>query len=94
MTAKWRMVVGSDNAGINYKNALKAMLLGDPRVTSVEVVGVQDAGDTTAYPHIAVAAATKVAEGQADRALLFCGTGLGVAIAANKVRGVRAGHGP
>jgi hypothetical protein len=34
MTAKWRIVVGSDNAGINYKNALKAMLLGDPRVTS------------------------------------------------------------
>lgn len=90
MTAKWRMVVGSDSAGINYKNALKPMLLGDPRVTSVEDVGIQDAGETTAYPHIAVAAAKKVAEGQADRALLFCGTGLGVAIAANKVRGVRA----
>ena len=46
--------------------------------------------DDTAYPHIAVAAARKIAAGEADRALLFCGTGLGVAIAANKVAGVRA----
>ena len=45
---------------------------------------------STAYPHIAVAAARLIAEGKADRALLVCGTGLGVAISANKVPGVRA----
>ena len=48
------------------------------------------ANDSTAYPHVAVEAARKVAEGEADRALLICGTGLGVAIAANKVPGIRA----
>ena len=48
------------------------------------------ANDTTAYPHVAVAAARLVAAGQADRALLICGTGLGVAISANKVHGIRA----
>jgi len=87
---RWRIVVGSDNAGVNYKNALKAFLQGDARVVSVDDVGVASPGDDTAYPHIAVAAAQKIAAGEADRALLFCGTGLGVAIAANKVTGVRA----
>jgi ribose 5-phosphate isomerase B len=87
---QWRIVVGSDNAGVNYKNALKAFLLSDSRVSSVDDVGVEAQSDDTAYPHIAVAAARKIAAGQADRALLFCGTGLGVAIAANKVPGVRA----
>ena len=90
MIERWRIVVGSDNAGLEYKNALKAMLEADPRVASVEDVGVQDAEDETAYAHVAVAAARKVAAGEDDRALLFCGTGLGVAISANKVRGVRA----
>ena len=52
-------------------------------------VGVP-ADDDTAYPRVAGNAARKVARGEADRALLICGTGLGVAIAANKVRGVRA----
>ena len=87
---QWRIVIGSDNAGVNYKNALKALLLSDSRVASVDDVGVDDQDDDTAYPHIAVTAARKIAAGQADRALLFCGTGLGVAIAANKVPGVRA----
>jgi ribose 5-phosphate isomerase B len=56
----------------------------------VEDVGVMSDSDDTAYPHVAVTAARHVAAGLADRALLFCGTGLGVAIAANKVPGVRA----
>jgi ribose 5-phosphate isomerase B len=58
-------------------------------VASVEDIGVA-AHDSTAYPHVAVAAARKVAAGEADRALLICGTGLGVAISANKVPGIRA----
>jgi ribose 5-phosphate isomerase B len=86
----WRIVVGSDEAGLNYKNELKALLERDSRVASVDDVGVATPADSTAYPHIAVTAARKIAAGQADRALLFCGTGLGVAIAANKVPGVRA----
>ena len=85
----WRIVVGNDEAGVEYKNALRELLEADPRVASVEDVGV-GANDSTAYPHLAVAAARKVAAGEADRALLICGTGLGVAIAANKVPGIRA----
>ena len=84
-----RIVVGSDDAGYEYKEALKGDLLADDRVADVIDIGV-GADDTTAYPHVAVAAARMVAEGNADRALLVCGTGLGVAISANKVRSVRA----
>jgi ribose 5-phosphate isomerase B len=87
---KWRIVIGSDDAGFTYKTELKAVLERDARVVSVDDVGVATRADDTAYPHIAVAAAHKIAAGEADRALLFCGTGLGVAIAANKVPGVRA----
>lgn len=89
MSRQWRVVVGSDDAGYQYKEALKADLEKDPRVSEVIDVGV-DADGHTAYPRVAIAAAEKVRDGDADRALLVCGTGLGVAIAANKVPGIRA----
>lgn len=85
----WRIVVGSDDAGLTYKDLLADLMRQDPRVASVDDVGVHE-GETTAYPHVAVEAARRVAAGAADRALLVCGTGLGVAISANKVPGVRA----
>lgn len=84
-----RVVVGSDDAGYEYKEALKGDLRSDSRVAEVTDVGV-GTDENTAYPHVAVAAARLVAEGKADRALLVCGTGLGVAISANKVPGIRA----
>ncbi|MCW2760660.1 MAG: ribose 5-phosphate isomerase [Marmoricola sp.] len=84
-----RIVVGCDDAGLTYKDRLKADLQADVRVSEVVDVGVS-ADEDTAYPHVAVAAARLVAEGKADRALLVCGTGLGVAISANKVPGIRA----
>ncbi len=86
---QFRIVVGSDDAGFDYKEIIKADLAKDPRVVSVTDVGV-DADGHTAYPHVAVDAARLVASGEADRAILICGTGLGVAIAANKVPGIRA----
>lgn len=89
MTTQWRIVVGCDDAGYQYKEALKADLEKDPRVAEVIDVGV-DADGHTPYPRVAIAAAEKVRDGAADRALLVCGTGLGVAIAANKVPGIRA----
>ncbi|GAA0666408.1 MULTISPECIES: ribose-5-phosphate isomerase [Streptomyces] len=85
----FRIVVGCDDAGYDYKEALKKDLLADPRVAEVIDVGV-GSDEHTAYPHVAVEAARRVAEGRADRALLVCGTGLGVAISANKVPGIRA----
>jgi ribose 5-phosphate isomerase B len=85
----YRLVIGSDDAGFDYKEIIKADLLADDRVSDVRDVGV-DADGHTAYPHIAVDAARLVANGEADRAILICGTGLGVAISANKVPGIRA----
>ena len=89
MASGLRVVVGSDDAGYEYKEALKGDLRTDDRVAEVTDVGV-GTDENTAYPHIAVAAARLIAEGKADRALLVCGTGLGVAISANKVPGIRA----
>lgn len=89
MSKTWRVVVGCDDAGYEYKEQIKADLEADPRVSTVTDVGVS-ADTHTAYPHVAVEAARLVADGQADRAILVCGTGLGVAISANKVKGIRA----
>ncbi|MGI3779208.1 MAG: ribose-5-phosphate isomerase, partial [Janthinobacterium lividum] len=86
---KLRIVVGADEAGVQYKDIIKADLEADPRVGEVVDVGVSEDEDT-AYPHVAVEAARRIAAGKADRALLVCGTGLGVAISANKVPGIRA----
>lgn len=84
-----RLVIGCDSAGYDYKERIKADLEANPLVESVTDVGV-DANGNTNYPTVAVTAAEKVAAGDADRAILICGTGLGVAIAANKVKGIRA----
>ena len=89
MPDQLRIVVGSDDAGFDYKEILKRDLEQHAGVASVVDVGV-DAEGHTAYPKVAIAAAELIASGEADRALLVCGTGLGVAIAANKVPGVRA----
>ncbi|WP_347976936.1 ribose-5-phosphate isomerase [Microbacterium sp. ProA8] len=84
-----RIVIGADDAGFDYKEILKKDLEQNPGVASVIDVGV-DADGHTPYPKVAIEAAQQVAAGTADRALLICGTGLGVAIAANKVSGIRA----
>lgn len=85
-----RLIVGSDKAGFDYKEILKRELEGHELVASVTDVGVDDAEGSTSYPKVAIEAAERIARGEADRALLICGTGLGVAIAANKVSGIRA----
>jgi ribose 5-phosphate isomerase B len=86
---KLRSVIGCDDAGFQYKEILKKDLESNANVVEVIDVGVNQDGHT-AYPRIAIAAAELVRDGKADRALLVCGTGLGVAIAANKVSGIRA----
>lgn len=91
MTEQRRLniVIGCDEAGLDYKQALLRDLQADPRVDQVIDIGVH-ADETTAYPHIGVRAGRMIAAGEADRGLLICGTGLGVAISANKVAGIRA----
>jgi len=84
------MAVGSDDAGVNLKNFIRDQLQDDPRVGEVLDFGVAEAGDKTEYPIICIKAAEAVARGEADRAVLFGGTGLGEAISANKVQGIRA----
>ena len=89
MKNKWRVAIGSDEAGYQYKEILKKDLEASDLVIEVLDVGVAD-GDQTAYPKVGITAAELVASGAVDRALVLCGTGLGVAISANKVPGVRA----
>ncbi len=82
-----RIAVGSDHAGFHLKEHVKGALarLGHDVID----VGPDTAGSVD-YPQFAADAARLVAEGEADRGVLACGSGVGVAIVANKVLGVRA----
>jgi ribose 5-phosphate isomerase B len=82
-----RIAIGSDHAGFHLKEHVKAVLaaLGHDIVD----VGPESAGSVD-YPQFAADAARLVAEGEAERGVLACGSGVGVAIVANKVQGVRA----
>jgi ribose 5-phosphate isomerase B len=84
------IAVGADSLGRGLLDVLVADLRADDRVRDVLDLGVPSADDATAYPHVGLAVAETVARGDAHRALLVCGTGIGMAITANKVRGVRA----
>ena len=81
------LALGADAAGTTLKNVLRDRLRNDPRVT---IRDFGDAGDDIDYPHIGLTVAEAVARGEVDRAVLVCGTGIGMAISANKVPGVRA----
>lgn len=86
---KYVLAIGADNAGVELKNYLKAKLADDERV-ELRDFGVPDTSDDLAYPHIGLRVAEAIAEGEARRGLLICGTGIGMAISANKVPGIRA----
>jgi len=86
----WVLAVGADDAGVDLKRAIVAALQDDPRLAGVLDHGVKDRSDTSAYPDIGIAVAETVARGEARRGLLVCGTGIGMAISANKVPGIRA----
>lgn len=82
-----RVVIGSDHAGFELKEAVTAFL----RERGVEVEDVGTHGNASVdYPDFASTVARKVGSGEADFGVLVCGTGLGMAIVANKYRGVRA----
>ncbi|NKQ54671.1 ribose-5-phosphate isomerase [Amycolatopsis sp. K13G38] len=87
-----RIVVGCDDAGLDYKERIAEDLRADPRVSEVIDLGVhRDAEDVhRPYPEIGLAAGEAVRDGKADRAVLICGTGIGMALSANKVSGVWA----
>lgn len=81
------IAIGSDHGGLELKETIAAHL----REAGHEV---RDFGtkstESCDYPLIAVPLAKAVAEGEAERGILICGTGIGIGIAANKVPGIRA----
>jgi len=85
-----RVVIGSDHAGFEQKERLRLYLL--EKGYDVTDVGTVNAEDSVDYPDFAIKAGRMVARGDADRGVLVCGTGIGMSIAANKVRGVRAAN--
>jgi len=82
-----KVAVGSDHRGYKAKELIKTIVtqLGHECID----VGTLD-GTPVDYPDPAYLAARAVAEKKADRAILACGTGIGMSITANKVKGVRA----
>jgi ribose 5-phosphate isomerase B len=82
-----RVVIGSDHTGVAMKKAIVQHLRG--RGLAVTDVGT-DTTDPVDYPDVAGAVARAVARGEADGGIVIDGAGIGSAIAANKVRGVRA----
>ncbi len=82
-----KIVVGSDHRGYELKGRISQML--QEQGHEVVDVGTHD-GQQVDYTDYAEVAGHQVAEGQADRGVLICGTGIGMAIAANKLPGVRA----
>lgn len=81
-----KIAIGSDHAGFRLKAEIVSLIqsLGH----EVEDVGCH-CEDSVDYPDFAIPVCRKVAEGEADRGILICGTGIGMSIAANKVPGIR-----
>ncbi len=83
-----RIVIGSDHAGFELKNQILTFLASS--VDTLIDVGTKSV-DPVDYPDFAAAVGTSVRDDQADRGILICGSGVGASVAANKIRGVRAG---
>jgi ribose 5-phosphate isomerase B len=84
-----KLAIGCDDAAFALRDVLAEYILqSHPEIELVDFGLQEDSGKD--YPDVAITVAEAVASGRVDRALLLCGTGLGVAIAANKVAGVRA----
>ena len=85
-----RVVFGSDHGGAELKAELLARVASiAPDVEAVDLGG-DGSDETDDYPNFSLRVGHAIAEGRADRGVLICGSGVGAAIAATKVRGVRA----
>src|SRR5579859_5680872 len=83
-----RIALGSDHAGFEMKGVLAKLL----RELGHQVVDVgTNSTEPVDYPDFAEAVGKAVLEGRADRGVLICGSGVGASVAANKMRGIRAG---
>lgn len=82
-----KIAVGCDHGGLAHKEAIAAHL----KERGFEVVDFgTHSTDSVDYPDIALPLARAVARGECERGILVCGTGIGMSLAANKVRGIRA----
>lgn len=81
------IAIGSDHRGFEAKQRIRALLESLNHTVRDRGCPSKEAAD---YPDAAFAVATDVAEGRADRGILFCGSGIGMSISANKVCGIRA----
>ncbi|MDE2717095.1 MAG: ribose 5-phosphate isomerase B [Chloroflexota bacterium] len=84
-----RVAVGGDHAGFDMKNLISEHVksLGHMVVDA----GAYEYDTLDDFPDFSEAVAVRVADGTADRGLIVCGSGVGASVAANKVRGIRAG---
>lgn len=81
------IIIGSDHGGFELKEFLKAEL--SKKGITVEDVGTYSP-DSVDYPHYGSKVAQAVASGAYERGIVICGTGIGISIAANRFKGVRA----
>ncbi|MBQ2867028.1 MAG: ribose 5-phosphate isomerase B [Firmicutes bacterium] len=82
-----KIALAADHGGFQMKEALKAHLV----ERGIEILDLgTDSEASVPYPVYGKACGEAVASGQADRGILVCGTGIGISIAANKVKGIRA----
>jgi len=82
-----KIVIGCDEAAFEFKETIKKYL--EDKQIDILDVGVFSK-DPVLYPDIAAAACQKIVEGEAERGILICGTGIGMSITANKIKGIRA----
>ena len=81
-----KLVIGSDHVGYDYKEEIKSYL----KEKGIEVMDVgTDSTERFDYPISGYKAAKAVATGEVDGGVLICGTGIGISLAANKVKGIR-----
>ncbi len=85
-----KIVMGSDHAGFELKNELKALV--EPLGHEVNDVGAIEYDAQDDYPDFAEKLAIELMEGRADRGILLCGSGIGASIAANKFPGIHAAN--
>ncbi|WP_214690428.1 MULTISPECIES: ribose 5-phosphate isomerase B [unclassified Exiguobacterium] len=82
-----KIAIGADHGGFNLKKEIVALL--EELGHEYKDFGTNSA-DSIDYPDVAIPVAEAVAAGEFDRGILICGTGIGIGIAANKVKGIRA----
>jgi ribose 5-phosphate isomerase B len=82
------IAIGADDAAYHLKVAIVEHL--KSQSIAVEDYGIADPSSQTLYPDVALVVAEAILAGKHDRGIVMCGTGIGVAITANKIPGIRA----